>query len=231
MKFATLGALALALAGCVAEEKVSFVALSGQQVIIRDGMAGLVSRGARTIVVVSPASRGVNPGQRPILVVGVRNISGAPVNFLLSNVRVRQSINGAMRDLPVKTYEQLVQEERTRQVVAAILVGAAAGANSYAAANQYRSPVAQQIALNQASYENAQLAGDAMAQAQFNLAALEANVLKDNTVMPGELIGGQVHFEAPADDDKGVAKNYRVSIDIAGETHDIDVVQTRISRR
>lgn len=58
---------------------------------------------------------------------------------------------------------------------------------------------------------------------QQSLAALENQVLKDNTVMPGEWIGGQVHFAKPTATESG--KQYRITVVIGSDVHQIDVAQ------
>ena len=227
VRYLAAGVAALMLAGCM-QEKVSFVALKGQEVIIRDGRSGLMSHGSRTDVVVSPASRAVNPGQRPVLVIGIRNNSGKPINFLMSGVTVRQTVNGqVVRVLPVKTYEQLVKEEQTRQIVGAILLGAAAGANSYSAANRYNSPIANSIASAHADHQNAAMIGNAAAQGSFNFAALEASAIKDNTIMPGETYGGLLYFDPPQDAGSA-SKTYSVVVQMEGDAHEISVTQSQI---
>jgi hypothetical protein len=44
-----------------------------------------------------------------------------------------QTVNGEVAQLKVFTYDELVQEERSRQIATAVLVGLAAGANAAAA--------------------------------------------------------------------------------------------------
>ena len=123
------------LAGCNTTEAVRFQALgTSQQSIVRDGRPALVSRKSKSIVMVSPAGRGIPVAGRPVYVVGISNLSGQPVDFRVADVSVTQLTGGNPVSLQVIPYEQLVSEERTRQVIGAVLAGAAAGANSYAAA-------------------------------------------------------------------------------------------------
>jgi len=217
--------VAASLGGCVSTpEKVSFVAGAQQQSMLRDGRSALVSEKRDTSIVLGPAARGIRPGGRPVMVVGIRNKSKKPIDFRLADVTVHQLEAGrVIKDLPVVTYEQLVSEERGRQVLAAILVGVAAGANSYAAAS-YRSPVARAIATGNANFQNQAMINNAVAAGELNMAALESAVIKDNTFHPGEWYGGQLFIEPPERLNEH-AKNYMISIALGGETHQISVVQ------
>src|SRR5688572_13023770 len=123
---AAIAAAALA-AGCVTTETVRFQPSAQQQALMRDGRAALVSRKKNSIVMVSPASRQFASGGRPVYVVGITNLSKGPMDFRVSDVSVLQKRDGVVvAQLPVKTYDQLAQEERNRQIAAAIIVGLAA---------------------------------------------------------------------------------------------------------
>ena len=73
----------------------------------------------------------------------MQNRGKAPQNFTVSEIQVEQSFGAGTTGQPLEvlTFEKLQQEEKTRQVVSAILVGVAAGANAAAAsqAGYYRS--------------------------------------------------------------------------------------------
>jgi hypothetical protein len=52
-------------------------------------------------------------------------------------------------------------------------------------------------------------------------------VLKDNTVLPGEWIGGTVTFEAPRKEFAvGPSKSYSIGIKVGDEMHVIEAVQS-----
>ena len=59
---------------------------------------------------------------------------------------------------------------------------------------------------------------------QRNSAALEQSVIKDNTLMPGEWYGGQLHL-APPTDQGGGQKTYTIVITVGTDRHVIDVAQ------
>jgi hypothetical protein len=228
---ACFAGIATAVAGCVPGEKLSFSAGPQQQTMVRDGKGGILSRKKNSIVVLSSASRDLARGARPVFVVGVQNTSKAPRDFRVSEVSVAQEdLGGVTRQLKVVPYEQLVSEERTRQVVGALLVGVVAAGNSAAAHNNsyYRgggySPIAGAINSARAEAQNSAMIEGVAASSEINMAALEKNVLKDNTVMPTEWVGGQLHIEAPNEGATGV-KRYSITIPVGDDRHEIVVTQ------
>lgn len=133
-------------------------------------------------------------------------------------------MNGQLAGLKVITYDELVSEERTRQVAAAVLVGLAAGANTAAAsqAGHYShnttvytprgtytgtttgySPAAAAIAQSNAAAQNEAMIWATIERRQQNLAMLEQAVMKDNTLLPGEWYGGQLHLQPLASTSDG----------------------------
>lgn len=232
-------------AACTTTETVQFKAQTDQQSLIRDGQAALVSRKKKSLVIARPAAREFQIGGRPVFVIAINNLTNTPENFLVSNVQVTQVVRGEAVALKVITYEMLVQEEKTRQVFAAIGAGLSAGANSYNAsrAGYYNanstvhtprgsyqvhttgySPTAAAIAQSNASAQNAEMISATIERGQQNLAMLEQGVIKDNTLMPGEWYGGQLHI-APLSTDETPVKNYTISVLVDSERHEINIVQ------
>jgi hypothetical protein len=207
---------AFALCGCASREAVQFAPRTGQQGMVRDGVPALVSRGGNSIVTIRPAGRGVSAFGRPVFLVGIQNLSRQPLDFRMANVSVVQVVAGQPMGLKVYTFEELDAEARREQIVTALLVGAAAGANSAAASRQ--GYVAQAVAANQ----NADLAETAAIAGQAKLAALEAFAIKDNTLMPGEVYGGQLHIDRPS---SNAGKAYSITIHVGPDRHDLNVQQ------
>jgi hypothetical protein len=244
--FAATMCAATVLSGCNTTETARFQPQANQQAMIRDGRSAIVSKKKNSIVLVSPASREFRSGGRPVFVVGITNLGKQPTDFLVQNVAVHQKQNGQIvASLPVKTYDQLVAEERTRQVATAILTGVAAAGNAYSASQagygtahstvysrgrvgtvttSYYSPTANAIAQANAAAQNEAMIANAVESGRRNLAGLEGSVIKDNTLLPGEWYGGQLHFEAPQGS-SGDSKSYVISIPIGSEVHEIEVVQ------
>ena len=59
------------------------------------------------------------------------------------------------------------------------------------------------------------------------LPAWRVSVIKDNTMLPGEWYGGQLHFEAPQASGNE-PKTYVISIPVGSEVHDIEVIQNAV---
>lgn len=224
-KIASCLVAGICLAGCASTESVRFQALAQQESLVRDGRAALVSKKQNSIVMISPAGRQMQAGRRPVYVVGLYNKSGRPLEFRVADISVTQIVGGRAMSLPVVPYEQLVQEERTRQVMAAVLVGAASAANAYSANRSYRpGSLASAVAQNNAAAENDAMVSNAVVAGQANMAALEQTVMKDNTLLPGEWYGGQLHF-APPEADAGGAKTYKITIPVGADVHEVEVTQ------
>lgn len=229
-----VSAITLSLAACVPTERVAFTAGPQQQAVVRDGRNTIMSKRKNSTVIVSPASREIARGARPVFVVALQNNGKIPSDFRVTNVTVVQIQNGApSRPMPVVPYETLVSEERTRQVVGALLVGVAAAGNSYAAQNasytrggRY-SPIAGAINGARADAQNSAMIEDTVAAGQLNLAALEQNVVKDNTLLPNEWVGGQLHIEPPQGGTEG-PKTYVITVPVGDEIHEITVSQGKL---
>jgi hypothetical protein len=244
MRIAFVVGAALLCAGCVTTETVSFRAQQDQQAIVRDGNAALVSRKKKSLVIARPAQRQFQIGGRPVFAIGINNLTNSPQDFRVSDVKVVQTVRDDTVELKVITYEMLVQEEKTRQVFAAVMTGVAAGANSYSAsrAGHYNSnstvhtprgtyqvhttgysPTANAIAQSNASAQNAEMISATIERGQQNLGMLEQGVIKDNTLMPGEWYGGQLHIAPLASDEN--TKTYTISVLVGSERHDIQISQ------
>ncbi|MBO4224715.1 hypothetical protein [Bradyrhizobium neotropicale] len=240
MRKLSIVALCATLAGCVsAGETVSFKTSNPQQqALMRDGQAALVSRQKNSLVLVRPAARQLQANGRPVFVVGINNLGRQPVDFRVAQVEAVQHVGGQDFGMQVVTYEMLIQEEKNRQVAAAIFTGLAAAGNSYSAsqaghghyttrsgrAGTFYSPTAAAIAQGNAAAQNEAMIEATIETGQRNMAALEQAVIKDNTLMSGEWYGGQLHL-APPTDQGGAAKTYTIVITVGTERHVIDISQ------
>ncbi len=237
----------IALAGC-SSQQINLTAAPGQQAIVRDGLPALVSR-KKHLVMVRPNSRIIKGSARPAFTVVVRNQGSQPGNLLESSISASQSLAGKSVSVRVFRYDELVNEEQTKQTVAAFgsalagmgramsasnagYVNTTGSFNAYGSAgNSYgtysattydplRAQVAQQAANAETSADFARL----REQGEQNLQALQQTILKDNTVLPGEWIGGSIVLEPPQKPDKG-ATTYTIVIEFAGEQHTFAVSQ------
>jgi hypothetical protein len=240
MRFFVPLLLCSTLACCVtAGETVSFRASNPQQQsLMRDGQPTLVSRQKSSLVLLRPASRQIQTNGRPVFVVAINNLSRQPVDFRVSQVEAVQHASGSDFEMKVVTYEMLVQEERNRQVAAALLTGLAGGANSISASRAghgsyttpsgrtgtFYDPTAAAIAQNNAAVQNEAMIASTIDAVQRNMAMLEQAVIKDNTLMSGEWHGGQLHLAPPADQGSG-PKTYTVVITLGTDRHAVDISQ------
>jgi hypothetical protein len=155
-------------------------------------------------------------------------------------------VNGQVAALKVIPYEELVQEEHTRQVAAALLTGVAAGANAYSAsrAGYYNStstvtgprgtyfvqtsgysPTANAIAQENAAAQNEAMISATIERGQQNLATLERTEIKDDTIMPGEWYGGQLHLQPLVPAENKAPRTYSIALLVGPDRHVIDIVQ------
>jgi hypothetical protein len=242
MRYFILLLLCSTVSGCVtAGDTVSFRASNPQQqTLMRDGQPALVSRQKSSLILVRPASRHIQTNGRPVFVVAINNLSRQPVNFQVGQVEAVQHASGSDFEMKVVTYEMLVQEEKNRQVAAALLTGLAAGANSISASRaghgsyttpsgrtgSFYDPTAATIAQNNAAVQNEAMIASTIETGQRNMIMLEQAVIKDNTLMPGEWYGGQLHLAPPADQGSG-PKTYTVVITVGTDRHVIDISQVQ----
>jgi hypothetical protein len=227
------------LAGCASNETVQFRASNPQQqAMMRDGQPALVSRQKNSVVLVRPASRQVQARGRPVFIIGINNLAKQPVEFRVDQVNALQHAGGIDYQMQVVTFEMLAQEEKNRQIAAAILTGVAGAANAYSSSRAgygtyttpsgrtgtFYSPTAAAIAQNNAAVENEAMFAATIETGQRNMAALEQAVIKDNTLMPGEWYGGQLHL-SPLTDKAGSQKTYTIIITVGDDRHVVDVAQ------
>ncbi|WP_223478763.1 hypothetical protein [Oricola indica] len=243
---AAFGVIGLfALYGCVTET-AQFTPLDGQTALVRDGQPAIVSKKPGSILIVQPAKEGFPQGSRPEYVIGLFNPGTEPLAFSVANIRVKQTLEtGKPHKLKVFTYEQLVAEERSRQVATAILLGVAAAADSYSAsqAGYYNSTstvytprgtavvsttgyssTAAAIAQASATAESNARMDSAIESGRRNLANLRNTILKDHTLLPGEWYGGKLQFEPPKKQSTP-QQSYQITVYIGGDAHVFDIKQ------
>jgi hypothetical protein len=240
MRILGIVALCAASSGCVTSaETVQFKASNPQQqAMMRDGQPALVSRQKSSLVLVRPASRQLQANGRPVFVVGINNFGKGPVDFRIAQVEAVQHVGASDYSMQIVTYEMLAQEEKNRQVAAAIFAGVAGAANAYSASRagygtyttpsgrtgSFYSPTAAAVAQNNAAVQNEAIFAATIETGQRNMAALEQAVIKDNTLMPGEWYGGQLHL-APPTEQSGGRKSYTIVIIVGSDQHVVDVAQ------
>jgi hypothetical protein len=246
MRVALVVLCALCCGACM-QETVRFAAKDEQQAIVRDGHPALISSKEHSVVMIRPATRQFAGGGRPVFVVGIHNLSDAPLEFRMSNVHAAQIAGATKTAMKVFTYDELASEERTRQVVEAVLIGSAASADvalasqagyrthtttvsspsgSYSYHTTSYSPSAALAAQRRAARQDARVLNSAIKQGHKNLTKLERGALKDDTLFPGEWYGGTLHLQPPAEVENATGpKTYSISLTVGPDEHQIEVVQ------
>ncbi len=239
----------LCLVACASFETANFAPGTGQETLVRDGNPAVISKKPGSIVIVRPASRQFEAGRRPSYVVGLFNPGKVPLQFVASTVTVEQALaDGKVKPLKVFSYDELVAEEKSRQALQAFAVGLSVAANAMNAANAGRysangtvygpygnrnftvtgyDPAAASIAQSNAAAVNSAMIDNAIQAGQANLAALERQILKDDTILTGEWYGGRIVFEAPAGEG---AKHYKLTVLAGTDQHDFDIAQVKVAQ-
>lgn len=125
----------LVMAGCASSDQIRLVANEGQQAITRDGIPTLVSQ-KRHVVMLRPNSRLVKSASRPAFTIVVRNQGDGPEDLHETSISASRTVDhGRPVSLRVYKYDELVQEEESRQAVAAFGVALAGAGRAFSAAN------------------------------------------------------------------------------------------------
>jgi hypothetical protein len=232
------------------QETVRFAAGPAQRAITRDGQPALISQRQSSLVMIRPAARRMESGERPVFVVALRNLTGKPLEFRLRDVAAMQVAGNASVPLQVFTYDELVEEERSRQIGEAVLAGFVAGASTALAAQEGTRTRTTTVESPEGSYSyetttysryratramsrevggNARMFRGLVREGDAALDALERDTLKDNTLLPGEWYGGLLHIQPPAEagaaSGAGAAKSYTIALAVGPDRHEIAVVQ------
>lgn len=244
---AVVAVLGVALGACSTHE-IKLAAGAGQEAIVRDGIPALVSR-KKHVVMLRPNNVLLKNNPRPAFTVVVRNAGSSPETLLMSEVTATQLRNARREPVKVFRYDELVQEEETRQALQTFgaVLGGVARAMSAANAGQVnttgtvqtygpygpsygtftastRDPVRAQIAQDAAAAETRADFAAIREQGERNLVALQRTILKDNTVLAGEWIGGTIVLAQPEFPD-GKNASYLIRIGFGGEVHEFQVSQ------
>lgn len=241
---------ALGCSACMMQENVRFRASPEQQAIMRDGQPALISRKKSSVVMIRSAERRFASGSRPVFVIAMRNVTEKPIDFLVRDITVTQTAGADRTAMKVFSYDELVAEEEEHQMVTGLLVAAATATdlalasqagyrtstttvNSPSGSHTYRSrtynPSTSLAAYRRAIRRSQSMINAASRENRGSLAALEREVIKDNTLMPGEWYGGTLHVEAPPDTGGSAGpKRYVIAMTVGPDRHEIEVVQEAV---
>ena len=90
-----------------------------------------------------------------------------------------------------------------------------------------RGPAAAAIAQSNANAQNAEMISATIERGQANMAMLERAVIKDNTLLPGEWYGGQLHIVPLVSQDG--PKWYTITATVGSDRHEIRIAQEAVS--
>jgi hypothetical protein len=222
---------------------------------MRDGEPTLLST-QKQVVMLRPATAVTRHGARPAFVIAVYNRSNRPVELRMAGITAAQTgLTANANPIHVYSYDELTAEVRRKQAWASVGVALTGAAGAMGAANagytntygSYSGRVSgpDSSATMAGTYSattydpgrayaaqainNAQTAENfaaVQAQGQQRLGELQGTILKDNTVLPGEWIGGLVVLDAPPEAADGVA-SYRIDVRFGDEVHSFEVSQAR----
>lgn len=241
--------LSLFLSSCTApKDTFSLTPSAGQEAMVRDGVPALVSS-KRHIAFIRPAASQQASADRPRFVIALLNRGKQPATFSVATVAVEVARPRKVR-LRVYTHHELmaeVESRRNAQLVVSALAGAAGAVSasqagygyttgSYTRTSPYGASHGTYSATNYnpaiaqaAANANADRTADNMVaiegQAQGMLNQLQASVIKDHTLMPGESHGGLIVVDAPEKSDAGA--EYTITLQFDGEVHTFQVAQKR----
>ncbi len=205
------------------------------------------------MVMLRPNKAMVPGNERPAFTLAVRNGGVKPENLMISGISASQAVKGKQQQVRLYRYEELVQEEQTRQ--AWLAFGAALGGvgRAMSASNagyvtttgsvqgygRYGStygtysattydPLRAQIAQQNAAAETEADFAAIRASGEQSLAKLQMTILKDNTVMPGEWIGGTIVLAPPEYADQSPSTSYSVTVNFGGELHEFTIAHRKM---
>ena len=204
---------------------------------MRDGQPALVSRQKNSLVLVRPASRQLQANGRPVFVVGINNFGKQPTEFRVAQVEAIQHVGGSDFGMQIVTFEMLQQEEKNRQVAGRSrwrcrccerlqrLSGGSRKLHDTKRPHRHvLQPDRRRDRTEQRRHSERGHVAATVETGQRNMAALEQTVIKDNTLMPGEWYGGQLHI-APPTDQAGGQKSYTIIVTVGQDRHVVDINQ------
>jgi hypothetical protein len=214
------GALGLAAAfivtGCASSEQVLLTASTDQQAIMRNGVPALISN-KKNVVMLRPNSRQMPTGSRPAFTIAVFNAGKHPITLQESDIRAEQSLGGRTASIRIFRYDELVKEEQDRQTAQTVIAVLGGVSGAIAASNAGYAKQSMVASRTAADFEAIKAQGEA------NLDNLQAVILKDHTVMPGEWYGGTVMLQSLNTPESGLS--YAVAVSFGGEEHRFSVSQ------
>ncbi len=228
--------LLLTITGCAVYGKVTTDTLEGQKKIFRDGRETIISQLKHTVTVSPPLDK-INSGKRADFLIAVRNEGAKNILFSIHDIEVidpRPKLGTKVNNLKVYSYEELVEDEKSRQYnakVGAALEGisdsirASRTGDSYSYgtySSLYDSGTFSVTTSDSGSAKAAQAAAEAKSEARIarmkteggaKLDKLDRTILKKQTVFPGEWHGGIVKVLLPPIQDLPTEIFFEINVD------------------
>ena len=240
------------LAGCSTYGTLTPISGANQRVVVEDGHDVLYSKKENLVAVAVPGTFESNARMKAYVQVG----NGTQTEFLFSPEQIQVISNCGTsfeKATHVYTYEELIAEERSKQMWMAIAAAFSAAGNSMAAANSgysYQSgtysgnyygnvygtgmtnysgnfvgsysgytydPAKAQMAQDIAEMKNQQLMQSIMQNSQSAMYELSRTILKENTVLPGNICGGLIEMDTPSVSDDSTYM--QITVTTGGEEH------------
>jgi hypothetical protein len=215
MRVASVATATLMLGACGAPlDHFSLKPSAGQQALVREGVPSLLSAKKHAVFLRPIAPRQEAQG-RPRFVIAMLNRGKTPETFNVSSITV-ETLRPRKAKLRVYSHVELAQEVEVQRNTLA--VSAVQSGYSQTKGQTTYNPEKAQAALNANTKRTAADLSGTEKQAQAKLAELEAAIIKDHTLMPGEWHGGVVVIDPPEKTDRGAAE-YSISLAFAGERH------------
>jgi hypothetical protein len=199
----------------------SSVASAGLKVRYFKGQPTFVSAMPSSVVeVAAPAEV---KGSRVGIGVAAFNLGERPKSLGYENISIRTLGGAGLRLIP---YGELRHDARVRAGWETFFTALATGLNAYAASRagyghvgQYHfyNPVAGELAIDRAAYENAAMLNSVMEELDATMAKLDG-VLRTTTIDPRTAFAGAVVFDLP----RGIGiKDLIVTVTFAGDVHSV----------
>lgn len=221
------GLAILVLSACATQAPMVYKAEAGprQEIIYSQGAEVLVSQ-QRNIVMLSkkPLPQGSSGEAFPTFVIQVRNGGGDHFNFTADDVQVKKGDQA----LKLMTSEELAAAgksggfARTMASVVAITASAAAltaarGGNVAATQSSLAQQQSQLASMQVASMQVASMQARDQADSEAFLAHYTTGLLKNQTLFPGDTIGGVLAFSQPEEQ----GGRYDFTVKVGGEIHEL----------
>lgn len=227
------------LFGCTTTTtQLNAIAMGDQRAVYEDGAKTVVST-KNSLVAVRAAQNSYSSDSRPSFIISFMNGTTEPVDFSTSNIKAEAS----GKDLHVFTHQEMVDEIESKRKWAAFsaaLTGMSQSLNAANAGNQYTygnytsnyssmgyratgygtysshtyNPAAAQQAQALANHQMAQNVASINSSADVSLSRLSSEILKRETVYPGQWYGGRIEIENP-----DTQSMLTISVKLSGEEH------------